>query len=108
MVSLKKYYKANSILESVIALTIISICLFIAIIVYSQVFSVSTSLQHFNKQNLVNQQFYEMQLNLGNNNSERIELEERWINTNLKEISAHLVDSLDNNLTAKFYLYGNE
>lgn len=108
MALLRKYYKANSLIESVIALTIISICLFIAILVYSHVFSPKTSTQHYNKQNILNQQFYELQLNDENVNSETISMEENWLNTNLREVSVQVKDSVESDLKAKFYLYSNE
>jgi hypothetical protein len=47
---LKKFINANSILESVLALTIISICMFIAVMVYATVFNSKNSLAaHLNE-----------------------------------------------------------
>lgn len=54
----KGYFKANSILESVIALSIISICLYIAVIVFSQVFSPRTSAKYYASQNRVGELFF--------------------------------------------------
>jgi len=61
---LKNYYKigANSILESVIALSIISICLFITLIIYSSVFSPKTSIKKYIVRNRANEYFYTIQI----------------------------------------------
>ena len=108
MALLKKYYKANSILESVIALTIITICIYIAISVYANVFSIKTSAIAYNKQNIVNQQFYESQLQSEPISIENFEITENWLNTNLKEIVVHYKDSSGIAIKNKFYLYSNE
>ncbi|MEL1244923.1 hypothetical protein AAEO56_11665 [Flavobacterium sp. DGU11] len=54
--------KANSLLESVIALSIISICLYIAIMVYAAVFSPKTSLRFYSERNKVNEAFFLLQI----------------------------------------------
>jgi hypothetical protein len=64
MVHLRKYCNlpANSILESVIALTIISICLAVAVTVYAAVFNPRTSVGSYNKQNEINEMFFLLQV----------------------------------------------
>ena len=54
--------EANSILESVVALSIISICLFIAVMVFASVFNERTSVRHFEKQHRANELFYLLQV----------------------------------------------
>ncbi|MFP9119336.1 hypothetical protein ACLI08_16225 [Flavobacterium sp. RNTU_13] len=54
--------KAGSLLESVIALTIIAICLFVATMVYAAVFTSKTSMKHYEDQASVNELFYLYQL----------------------------------------------
>ncbi|MFH6996237.1 hypothetical protein, partial [Flavobacterium sp. FlaQc-48] len=60
MVLSKKYYElpANSLLESVIALTIISICLYFAIMIFASVYTPKTSAKFYSTQNKVNELFY--------------------------------------------------
>ncbi|WP_330443311.1 hypothetical protein [Flavobacterium sp. C4GT6] len=66
MKQLKRLCKvpANSLLESVIALTIISVCLYIAIMVYSAVFAPNTSMKFYSSQNKIQAAFFDMQIGL--------------------------------------------
>jgi Ca2+/H+ antiporter len=50
--------KANSLLESVIALSIISICLYIAVLIYSSVFTTRTSAKFYIEQNKTDELFF--------------------------------------------------
>lgn len=61
---LKGYHKmaANSLLESIIALSIISVCLYTAILVYSAVFNKNTSARFYSNQNKIYDTFFMMQL----------------------------------------------
>ena len=101
---LKKYYKANSIIESVIALSIISICIYIVIMVYANVFSPKTSVKHYATQNQLHEKFYLMELGL-DDNIENIESSEVWINTHLKEVQLNYTDSLSVKSSKKVYIY---
>ncbi|AWM15201.1 hypothetical protein DI487_15935 [Flavobacterium sediminis] len=105
---LKKYYKANSIIESVMALTIISICIYIAILVYANVFTPKTSMAHYSKQNILSRQFYELQLQEELPNTAIISVEENWLNTNLKEVTVQYKDSIDKSIQKQFYIYIDE
>ena len=107
MLLLKRYYKANSIIESVIALTIISICIYIAIMVYAKVFSPKTSIKQYSHQNELNEQFYLMQLQ-EETTIENIETTENWINTYLKEVTLTYKDSLSTNVTKTVYIHTDE
>lgn len=107
MLVLRKYYKATSIIESVIALTIISICIYIAIMVYANVFSPKTSIKHYSHQNEINEQFYLMQLQ-DENKLENIETTENWLNTYLKEVTLTYTDSLSSNVTKTVYIHTDE
>ncbi|MFP9100759.1 type II secretion system protein [Flavobacterium sp. RHBU_24] len=55
-------FKAGSLLESLIALTIIAICLYIATMVYAAVFTSKTSLKYYREQNSINEVFFLLQL----------------------------------------------
>lgn len=55
-------YSGSSLLESVIALTIISVCIYIATIVYSAVFTANTSVKYYREQNNINETFFVLQL----------------------------------------------
>lgn len=113
MALLKKYCKipANSILESVIALTIISVCLYIAISVYAAVFTPRTSAKFYNTQNKVNEIFYLMQLQGDSLQYEgedpNLEIEEETVNPGVKKISVHYKDSTNFKFEKNFYIQGN-
>lgn len=55
-------FRANSLLESLIALTIIAICLYIATMIYSTVFTNKTSIKFYTEQSSINEIFYLIQL----------------------------------------------
>jgi type II secretory pathway pseudopilin PulG len=55
-------YKANSLLESVVALSIISVCLYIAVMVYSSVFTARTTARFYIEQNKINEFFFITQI----------------------------------------------
>ena len=107
---LDKKVTASSILESVIALTIISICLYIAAMVFSFVFTKKNSPKFYNTLNQVNELFYKSQLNLDSieYEAENIILEKEKINENLSEIKLHFKDSNNINFNKKFYLLNND
>jgi hypothetical protein len=107
---LDRKVSASSILESVIALTIISICLYIAAIVFSFVFTKKSSPKFYNTINQVNELFYKSQLNLDSieYEAENIMLEKEKINENLSEIKLQYKDSNNINFDKKFYILNNE
>lgn len=98
MASLKKYYKlrANSILESVIALCIISICLYVAVLVYATVFTSKTAPKFYGSRNKINELYYLMQVNpdtietISNNN---LRIDQEFINANLQQVDIEYKDS---------------
>ena len=104
---LKKYCEANSLLESVIALTIISICIYITIMVYANVFSPKTSTLYYSHQNKINEQFFLLQLG-EEITSDNIILKENWLNTYLKEIEIKYTDSLNATISSTFYINATE
>lgn len=111
---LKKYnrLKANSILESVIALTIISVCLYIAIIVCSSVFTPKTSSKFYDVQNKVNEMFFLAQIKkdslLYNNEDENLIIEEEIIEGGVKKITVQYKDSSQYKFQKAFYIQANE
>ncbi|MRX39567.1 hypothetical protein GJU43_09790 [Flavobacterium sp. LC2016-23] len=113
MVSLKKYYsvKANSILESVIALTIISICLYFAILIFAAVFTPRTSAKFYSTQNKVNELFFLSQLKNDSlqyeSQDENLLIEEEVINDRLKKISVQYKDSSQFKFEKSFYVESN-
>lgn len=104
---LKKHYKANSLLESVIALTIISICIYISIMVYANVFSPKTSTLYYSHQNKINEQFFLLQLQ-EEITASSVKIEENWLNTNLKEVQVKFTDSLATEMNKTFYINATE
>ncbi|HEX7871028.1 MAG TPA: hypothetical protein VF455_13045 [Chryseobacterium sp.] len=113
MVLSKKYYNlpANSILESVIALTIISICLYFAVMIFASVYTPKTSAKFYSTQNKVNELFYLSELkndSISNeNDNENLLIEEESINERLKKISVHYKDSTQFKFEKSFYVQDN-
>lgn len=111
---LKKFYslKANSILESVIALTIISICLCFSILIFSTVFTPKTSTKYYNTLNKLNELFFLSQLKQDSlttrNEDENIQIEEEIINNNLKKINIQYNDNKKIQIVKSFYIETNE
>ncbi len=95
---LKKFFncKANSILESVIALSVISICLFIAVMIYSLVFTPKTSSGFYVSKNKTNELFFLLQLEDDsiNVNEKDFSIHEEWYSTSLKQVTITANDSV--------------
>ena len=116
MVFLKKFYnqnfKANSILESVIALTIISICLYFAVMIFATVFTPRTSAKFYTTQNKVNELFFIVQLKKDSLKFEaenkNITIQEEDINESLKKITLNYKDSSHIHIDKSFYIQNNE
>ncbi len=110
MVLSKKYCNlaANSILESVIALTIISVCLYFAVMIFASVYTPKTSVKFYGTQNKVNEFFYlsELKSDSISNESEdeNLLIEEESINDNLKKISVQYKDSTQFKFEKSFYV----
>jgi hypothetical protein len=105
---LKRYFrlKANSILESVIALSIISICLFIAVMVYSVVFTPKTSSAFYVSKNKADELFFLMQLEQDSiySNEEDYSIKEEWQSTFLKKVTITAKDSTSVSGEKKYYI----
>lgn len=114
MAFLKKYcsLKANSILESVIALTIISICLYLAIMIFAAVFTPRTSAKFYGTQNKVNELFFLAQLKNDSlsyeSEDENLIMEEEAVNEGVKMISVSYKDSTQFQFEKSFYVQANE
>lgn len=110
MVLSRKYYKlpANSILESVIALTIISICLYFAIMIFASVYTPKTSAKFYSTQNKVNELFYLSELKndsiINEGENENLIIKEENINDNLQKISVEYKDSAQLKFEKSFYV----
>jgi hypothetical protein len=110
MESLKRYcsLRAGSILESVIALCIISICLYIAVLIFAAVFTPRTSTQFYNNQNKVNELFYLYQLRndslMRENENPNLSVTEEPVNGKVKKISVHFKDSTKYQFKKSFYV----
>lgn len=110
----KKYYKlrANSILESVIALTIISICLYSAIMIFAAVFTPRTSAKFYGTQNKVNEFFYLSQLKNDSltyqSEDDNLIIEEENINSGIKKIILQYRDSTKYKFEKSFYVQNSE
>jgi hypothetical protein len=113
MVLSKKCYSltANSILESVIALTIISICLYFAVMIFASVYTPKTSAKFYSTQNKVNELFYLSELksdSISNENeNENLLIEEESVNDELKKISVQYKDSAQFKFEKSFYVQKN-
>lgn len=113
MASLKKCCNlaANSLLESVIALTIISVCLYFAIMIFASVYTPKTSAKFYSTQNKVNELFYLSQLksdSISNESEdENLLIEEEPVNDNLKKISIQYKDTTQFKFEKSFYVQIN-
>lgn len=113
MVSLKKYYslKANSILESIIALTIISICFYFTIMIFATVFTPRTSAKFYTTQNKINELFFLSQLKndslLNENDNENLLIEDEYITEGLKKTTIRFKDSTKFEFEKSFYIQNN-
>ena len=116
MVFLKKYcnlhLKANSILESMIALTIISVCLYIAIMIFAAVFTPRTAAKFYGTQNKVNELFFLAQLKndslTAQNENDNLIIEEEVISDQLKKVTIQYKDSTKYQFDKSFYVQTNE
>jgi type II secretory pathway pseudopilin PulG len=105
---LKKHtnLRANSLLESVIALAIISIGIYAAILVFNQVFTSNTSEKFHIEQKNINNMFYEIQLGVDTfqNDESNYQFEINNYNLNLKEYKINYKDSAKIKLNNRFYI----
>lgn len=92
-------------------MTIISICLYFAILIFASVFTPRTSAKFYSTQNKVNELFFLSQLkndSLQNESQdENLEIEEEIINDQLKKISVHYKDSSQFKFEKSFYVENN-
>lgn len=104
---LKRYckVKASSILESVIALTIISICLYVAVLIFAVAFSPKTSAKFYITQQRANELFYEIQVGkdslMENLNAE---VETELLQQHLTKVNIVFKDSLNSKWERSYYL----
>lgn len=109
MESLKKYcnLNGNSLLESIIALTIISVCLYFAILIFASVYTAKTSVRFYSTQNKVNELFYLSELkndSILNNENKNLLIEEEVVNDQLKKISIQYNDTTQFKFEKSFYI----
>lgn len=111
---LKKYCKlqANSILESVIALSIISVCLYFAIMIFVAVFTPRTAAKFYGIQNKANEMFYLIQLKNDSLTAEaldnNLEIKQSLADDGVKEINLKFKDSSQFEFNKNFYVQTNE
>jgi hypothetical protein len=87
----------NSLLESVIALTIISVCLYVAVMVYASVFTPKTAPKFYISRNRMDELFFLMELQNDSVNDfpdANWKVEEEWLNANVKQVTITAKDSL--------------
>ncbi len=98
--------KANSIFESVIALSIISVCMFVAIMIYSTVFTPKTSSGYYISKNKADELFFIMQLeqDSADLNQTNFSIIEEWQSTELKKLTLKANDSTWVNAEKKYYI----
>lgn len=107
MKSLKKHInpKASSLLESVVSLSLISICIYISILVYSLAFNEKISLQsHLNTLEGY-RMFYEPDATEDLDSvSKYLTYTEEWFSTDLKLVQIRYKDSTGNHHGRKYYV----
>ena len=101
----KKYCNASSLLESVIALTIISICLYIAVLVFATVFNNRTSVRFYTTQNCGNEFFFLSQT-ASDSLAEvsGLQYETESFSEGFQKISIQYQDSTKTNFESNFYI----
>lgn len=105
----KKYCNlpANSLLESVLALSIISICLYIAVMVFAAVFTPRISAKFYATQNQVNAIFFELQAeNDSLQQNDAIEMQEENIENTVRKVTIRYKDSTNIGYERQFYVQG--
>ena len=112
MESLKKYYNlsANSILESVIALCIISVCLYVAVMVYATVFTPKTAPKFYSSRNKLTEIYYMAQVNpdsIEKMAKENLLINQEWMNSNLQQITLEYKDSSGIVIKNNFFVQNN-
>lgn len=99
--------RANSLMESVVALSIISVCLYIAIMIYAAVFTPKTSARFYNSFNKTSEVFFAMQLAQDSLTekyaSENWQIEEEGVGA-AKKITITYKDSLQAYPQRSFYI----
>ncbi|WP_291131229.1 hypothetical protein [Flavobacterium sp. UBA7682] len=113
MERLKKYCNlpANSILESVIALCIIAVCLYVAVMVYAQVFTSKTSPRFYNTKNKMVEIYYLYQVSpdsILSADNDNLTIKQEWENNHLQELSIEYRDSSGVKLNNTYYIQKNE
>lgn len=106
---LKKYYNlsANSILESVIALCIISVCLYVAVLVYATVFTPKTAPKFYNSKNKLAELYYMAQVDpdsIEGLQKENMVISREWINANLQQLEMEYKDSSGVVIKSNFFI----
>ena len=100
--------RANSLLESVVALTIISVCLYFAVMIFASVYTPKTSAKFYSTQNKVNELFYLSQIKSdsvsNDNENEKLLIEEEVLGDDLKKISIQYKDSTQFKFEKSFYV----
>lgn len=101
--------RASSLVESVIALTIISICLYIAVLVFGAVFTPKQSAKFYEGRHAASELFFIAQISGDSLASDpgRFKYEEEQINAGLKKITVHYRDSINNEFENHFYVDEN-
>ena len=100
--------KANSLLESVVALSIISVCLYIAVMIYSAVFTSKTSLKFYSSKNKIYEAFFMAQLQQDSIFEEKGQqnyyIETEIVNSNLNKTIIKYRDSVQDYPEQFFYI----
>ncbi len=86
---------ASSILESVIALCIVAVCVYVSILIYATVFTPTTSIKFYNSRNKLQEYFFIVQTMPDSAFTEEtnISSKEEWLKSNLKKIEIEYRDS---------------
>lgn len=86
---------AGSILESVIALCIVAVCVYVSILIYATVFKPKTSIKFYNSRNKLQEYFFTAQTMPDSIFTEEtnISSKEEWLKGNLKKLEMEYRDS---------------
>lgn len=109
---LKKYIKqpGTSILESVIALSIVSICIFIALMIYTSVYTPKTAPKFYEFKNRSSELFFMMHFEHDSINPATgdFQISEEIINSKLKRVAIQTTDSSHLKIKKSYYIRTND
>lgn len=99
--------RANSLLESVIALSIISICIYMTVLIYATIYQKDTSSTFYQSRNKMQTMFFMLQINPDSvfNDTDGVKIiHEEYLNIDVKLVEMGYTDSIQTLTKRKYYI----